>query len=265
MSKRDTVERYIPAGVRRTLRQEVGFGCPVSGCGTPYLTYHHFDPPYSERPHHNPDGMIALCGKHHTMADHGVWTKEQLRALKKPTNGDVRGRLEWMRDELLAVVGGNFYHETPTIVQIGTQPVIWFRRDGDGRMLLNLRMPSTAPEPRLWMEDNDWLVRGSLNDFESPPNGKLIRARYENGDRLEVQFREFKSAKPFGNRYPVLGTEPQPLMDLGLRFPLAVVEINLAIGGISFELSARGSTFGSGNVIAEAFVSRCGVGLRFDL
>ena len=52
-------------------------------CGSPYLTWHHFNPPWSERHHHDPDGMIALCLQHHEQADAGTFTVEQLRDLRQ--------------------------------------------------------------------------------------------------------------------------------------------------------------------------------------
>ena len=75
------VNRTPPPEVRRELRREVGFGCPVRDadgvrCGNPYLYYHHFDPPWATEEHHNPAGMIALCGEHHPKADAGTFTPE---------------------------------------------------------------------------------------------------------------------------------------------------------------------------------------------
>ena len=43
----------IPDLVKVTLRTEVGYGCPI--CRSPFLTWHHFDPPYSVRPHNDPE------------------------------------------------------------------------------------------------------------------------------------------------------------------------------------------------------------------
>ena len=71
------------AKIRRLLRREVGFGCLVEGCGSPYLTYHHFDPPWARRHHHELKGMLALCLQHHKEADAGAFTDSQLRQLKK--------------------------------------------------------------------------------------------------------------------------------------------------------------------------------------
>lgn len=58
------LSRTPPIEVRRQLRKEVNFGCPVDGCGIPYLTWHHFDPPWNEKEHHDPNGMLALCANH---------------------------------------------------------------------------------------------------------------------------------------------------------------------------------------------------------
>jgi len=63
------VNRTPPAAVRRELRREVGFGCPIPDCGIPYLTWHHFDPEWRVEEHHRPEGMIALCLTHAGLAD----------------------------------------------------------------------------------------------------------------------------------------------------------------------------------------------------
>ena len=204
--------------------------------------------------------MIALCGMHHDKADGGAWTKTQLRALKRATNGDVRGRFEWMREDILAVVGGNLYYETPIILQVNETPKIWFNRDEEGRLLLNLNLLSTSQEPRLVLEDNDWLLRGTPVDFESPPSGKRIHAEYSNGDRLDLTFREMQSLKALSKKYPSLVDPTEPWDAYGLKFPLAVVEVNMAIGGTSWALTATGSTVGNAQ-ISRCFASRSRVGL----
>lgn len=119
--------RNAPATVKRTLRQEVGHGCPVSGCASPYLEYHHFDPPWAEENHHRPEGMIALCGPHHDKAGGGAFTAEQLRQLKKSSyalSAEIKGTFEWRRQHLVARVGGNFYLDTPVMVEVQGTPVV---------------------------------------------------------------------------------------------------------------------------------------------
>jgi hypothetical protein len=119
------LSRTPPTAVRVELRREVGWGCPVSGCGCPYLQYHHFDPPWAQEHHHDPARMVALCGcaVHHAKA--AAWTVEDFRAMKAVTadRPEVRGRFEWMRKDVLAVIGGNFYYETPNMVVFHGTPM----------------------------------------------------------------------------------------------------------------------------------------------
>lgn len=77
------LDRTPPPDVREALRKEVGFGCPI--CRSPFLTYHHFNPPWREKEHHEPKGMIALCAKHHDSADRNTYSVEYLDRLKKGT------------------------------------------------------------------------------------------------------------------------------------------------------------------------------------
>ena len=42
---------------------------------------------------------------------------------------EVSGRFEWMREDILAVVGGSFFYETPKMVIFRDEPMIWFERD----------------------------------------------------------------------------------------------------------------------------------------
>lgn len=100
------MNRTPPQPIRRALRAEVGFGCPIGECANPYLEWHHFDPPWREREHHDPAGMVALCAEHHAKADAGAFTPEQLRGYKSSARRTpVQGRFDWMRNKLLAAVG----------------------------------------------------------------------------------------------------------------------------------------------------------------
>jgi hypothetical protein len=79
--------RYIPADIRRELRQEANFGCAY--CGTPVVQYHHIIP-FSEIEKHKPEEMIALCPNCHAEADAGSITRSELYDLKKsPHNSDI--------------------------------------------------------------------------------------------------------------------------------------------------------------------------------
>ena len=102
------MNRVPPRIAREILRKEVNFGCPIEGCGSPYLEYHHFDPTWKEKQHHDPKGMVALCNEHHPKADSGTWTKEQLREIKnKPylKNRQLLSKFDWLRQDILFMAG----------------------------------------------------------------------------------------------------------------------------------------------------------------
>lgn len=229
----------IPKGVKEVLRAEVGFGCPIKGCGNPYLEYHHFDPPVSVRPHNEPEGMIALCAQHHKKADGGVYTVEQLHELKKDkANASlVKGSLDWLRKDLLAVVGGNFFYETPRVITIDGIDLVSLVRDEDGYLRLNVNMLSLESEERIIIKENSWENVGSPLDVRSPPQGKELEISYHNGDYLYLRFIELKSFEQAQNRY-----KTDIFRDIA--FPITAVEVNITIAGTSIELTSKSSQLG---------------------
>jgi len=258
------LNRTPPADIRRRLRNEVGFGCPVEGCGNPYLEYHHFDPRWSQTPHHDPNGMIALCSRHHPHADAGAWTKDQLREMKRHRSSDVGEKLQWMRTDVLTVVGGNFFYETPVAVQYRQQPVVWYRRDDQRRLLLNIRMLSLSSEPRLTVDDNDWVVRGTPLNLECPPSGKKISARYLNGDYISIEFTEIESSKDLFRRLPKLGPPPENIDDHPFTFPLAICEITMSVAGTSLRFGPKGVAFPGGGGMSGVMMRGRPVGLQLE-
>lgn len=250
-----TERKSIPKNVKKILRAEVGFGCPVKGCGNPYLEYHHFDPPVSIKPHNNPEGMIALCAQHHKKADGGVYTKEQLHEFKKDrTNAKlVKGSLDWLRKDLLAVVGGNFYYETPRIITIDGIDLVSLIRDDEGYLRLNINMLSLASDERIIIDDNSWENIGSPMDLRSPPQGKELEIIYSNGDHLYLNFIELNSFAQAQERYDT---------DIlkSIKFPITAVEVNMTIAGTNIELTPMSSTLG-GITMTGCLASNCGGGV----
>lgn len=231
------MNRKPPASVIKQLRTEVGFGCPVPECGNPYLEWHHFNPPWKEEPHHNPAGMIALCAEHHKKADNGAYTREQLTAFKQnkvdPTL--VRGRFDWRRNKLLAVVGGNYYYETPRVLVIDDHEIVTLTRDEEGYLMLNVQMLSLSSEVRAKIIENCWENIGNPTDLVSPPSGKDLIIRYANGDSVAIHFYVIDDGAEFQAKLKI-----QPISEI--EFPLTVVEVNCEIGGTDIRLSPTGTT-----------------------
>ncbi|MGM7318431.1 HNH endonuclease [Idiomarina sp. ST10R2A5] len=253
------MNRNPPTEVKRTLREEIGFGCPVSGCGLPYLEWHHFDPPWHVTNHHNPEGMIALCRMHHIQADHGAFSVEQLHKLKQSGKNNwrqVSGKFNWMRNRLLAVVGGNFYYETPVIFKFREQPIIWFERDENHYLLLNLHMLSTSNEPRAYIKNNEWYNVGGEEDIECPPSAKKLKIRYPNGDLVQIEFFELNNVDEAEKRYPDARVREWPI-----ELPVTAVEVTNIVANSGLEFNAKETKFGNGNVMKNCFASNCGAGL----
>lgn len=247
--------------VIRQLRNEVGFGCPVHGCANPYLEWHHFDPPWHIRNHNNPEGMIALCVQHHKQADGGAYTNEQLHAFKKDAvhAEQVKGQFNWLRNDLLAVVGGVFYYETLKVLQVDGHDIVWFTRDTDGYLRLNIKMLSILAKERAVIEENLWKNIGDPKDLSSPPQGKELRIDYSNGDHIFVKFLVMNSSEQAYKKYKnnaLLNSED-------IKFPITVVEINYKIGGTGIEFRPSGTHINT-NSIKGGLISHCGAGMSIN-
>src|SRR6266480_3320155 len=142
------MRRTPPVDIQRTLRQEVAYGCPVNGCRQPFLTWHHFDPPWRIRQHHEPNGMIALCRQHHGFADAGGFSKEELRALKMRnySTDSVIANFPWAKNALLIRLGGCYSGGSSAVFCVSNDPVIRLTTGPDGLLFLSfvLRLPDGA-------------------------------------------------------------------------------------------------------------------------
>jgi hypothetical protein len=190
------MDRNPPISVREQLRKEVHFGCPVSNCGSPYLQYHHFDPSWSEKHHHNPDGMIALCLEHHAQADGGAWTKEQLRHMKEfpYIPSEVRGGFNWQRQDVALIVGGEVFKNPKVILRIYGENVLWMEKSVDGDYRLNMIVRDVHGNLVVKIVNNDWLVYNrKVIDINSPPSGKMLTVISRDlGNWLSVRFDDLK-------------------------------------------------------------------------
>ncbi|MDB5524788.1 MAG: motif domain protein [Rhizobium sp.] len=145
--------RTPPVAVRRFLRAEVGFGCPI--CGSPHLAYHHFDPPWSLEKHHNPEGMIALCARHHDAADAGAFANEQLIELKTRKSLQVGSKFDWRRNHTVFVCGGSYAYNCESMLRMSGIDIIYFQKDDDGYDTLSLNIYDVCMNLIFSMHRND--------------------------------------------------------------------------------------------------------------
>lgn len=81
------MNNYIPADVRRELRQEANYGCVI--CGAPIIDYHHIVP-RREREHNDPEHMVVLCPNHHRPSDDGALSRSDLYQYKRNPHNDQK-------------------------------------------------------------------------------------------------------------------------------------------------------------------------------
>ncbi|MGC1407306.1 MAG: hypothetical protein WA864_00010 [Acetobacteraceae bacterium] len=148
-------------------------------CDSPYLEHHHFDPPWEPSHQHRLDGMIALCAKHHGLADGGNFTKRQLadwkaKARQRPLAA-IRETVHMKRDRVIFRMGGAMAFCCPTILLLHGTPAIWLTSDSDGSDLLNLTIRDANGSIVFEMEDNDWTAHPVWDDVEVPPMGRSIK------------------------------------------------------------------------------------------
>ncbi|MGB9024278.1 MAG: hypothetical protein WCC94_12715 [Candidatus Bathyarchaeia archaeon] len=189
------MDRTPPRDVLEKLRKEVNLGCPVPGCGTPYLTWHHFDPPWRITPHHNPEGMVAMCATHAWLADGGRWTKEQLREMKrKPfVTADLISEFYGYLRKNVVCLFGNVAYRVKNILELNGERVIGFERDADGYDRLNLLIRNREGTPVLVMENNYWTAYSKeLHDLSVSAQGKSLKIASKDGTtQFEMRFDDY--------------------------------------------------------------------------
>lgn len=124
--------------------------------------------------------MIALCLQHHKEADVGTFSNEQLLRLKQnpQSQSTISGRFNWKREETLTIAGSNYFVGTPTILQIGTQKLIWLEKDDNGFDTLNLDLHASDGNLVFQMRQNDWIaLPENWEDIESAVSANRLSLR----------------------------------------------------------------------------------------
>jgi hypothetical protein len=87
--------------------------------------------------------------------------------------------------------GGGYCVGAETFVEASGQKIVWFTRDQDGQMLLNIDLRDAAGEPLFTMTDNDWIVAGDVDDLEVPPKGRSLTCKaLHDGVNLTLSMQE---------------------------------------------------------------------------
>lgn len=187
----------VGRSLRKKLRKEVGFGCPVDGCRIPFLEYHHFDPPYSEGKQHSESGMIALCPIHHRQADQNAWSIKDLHEMKNIKRRDhPKGRLGWSIDEGVVIAGGNYFFTSTLTMRINGKELFRLEQDNKTKILVNALLWNKNKDTVVEIKNNDMLINHALlEDMDCMASGKEIYFKVpDNSNKIKVKFDRESSA-----------------------------------------------------------------------
>jgi len=182
---------YLPAELRRALRKEVEFGCPIPECRSPFLEYHHFNPTWDEGKQHVQEGMIALCPIHHRKADKGTWTNDELVSFKRSTNRvPVRGKIDWNMNNAVIIVGNNFYFWNLFSIEAYGRELFSLKLDSNNNFVINAQFLDENLNPLMKIENNDILL-------DKLPRGDLSCSASGHKIRIESKKNKIFKRKPF--------------------------------------------------------------------
>lgn len=248
MARRRKPSRDPGPQIREILRREVNFGCPIrhpdgAGCGSPILTFHHFDPPWAGCFEHNPDGMIALCPCHHLQADGGLWTNAQLREFKRHPFVDdrLKVRWPWQTETMVIKVGRSLVLTGGAALRFDGIPAVRFEAKeipGLGIRTALLNSEIRDRQRQAWIQVADgWLDLRLENtlDVQFAPQTKTFVATHADHTWLSLRFRR-PSVEAFQKWLPTFWSDPSSLpgvlqsiedsgaIDSDGRLPLVVFE-----------------------------------------
>ncbi|HGE6483872.1 TPA: HNH endonuclease [Klebsiella variicola] len=177
------LKRYIPADIRRKIRQDAGYGCVM--CGKVFTDYEHIEPEFNNAREHDPEKMTLLCkGCHDDVTDKRISKRKVWLAKENPftkKNKLVKGILDPDTDEMKLKIGSLISIGASIVIIVHGKPLFWFS------------VPETSGEPLYlnaifsddkgiiaYIEDN--IFHGVVASQDIDTEGYTIEVRYGVGD-----------------------------------------------------------------------------------
>ena len=162
------------------------------------LTYHHFDPTWQEGHIHSPEGMIALCQKHHSMADGGMWTNAQLKEMKANPYVNDKIRVQWpyQPETLVMKVGRSLIIGSGSPFRLNERPILKFRP----KMIESLCTRTVVFDADIrdnkgaqWLSINDnWLDihLPATTKVDFPPQAKTLTVKHKDSSYISLRYKK---------------------------------------------------------------------------
>lgn len=164
------LSRYIPADIRRELRQRCGFGCVV--CGLAFYDYEHFNPEFVDARTHDPKGMTLLCSQCNQKRARGRLSAETVArhnaSPKCLQDGYASEIFDFGTSELEVRFGGISFLDVKHLIVINGVPLVSMAPPASPGepMRLTARLTDRRGKPTLLVADNVFKVRSDSWDVE---------------------------------------------------------------------------------------------------
>lgn len=205
--------------------------------------------------------MIALCSNHAAKADGGYYPEDHLLRLKREGRNRadaISGKFDYLRNDILTIIGGNAFLRTPTPLKVGDRRCTYFNRDADGYLLLNIKIPQADGGLRTVLADNVWTVPATAAAIACPPQGRFLEVKFDNDDMFRVEFRDYDDLGSLAKAHPGF------LWDFAgphISFPITVASFWERAAGSRIEFTPGETRIGS-NVMSGGLTVDCAVGLH---
>lgn len=195
------LERNIPEGIRRRVRQECGFGCVI--CGLAIVQYEHIDPPFADATAHDPEKVALLCGSCDDRVTRGIRSKEKVLVSRKTPKTFVQGYAKDAFDfkapfDLL--FGDNCFSDVRCVVRKSNGDE-WFSIEaseaGEAPPRLSAKFFGPNGQPELEIYQNEWQcstgvwdlqVSGPIIELRTAPPKVMLRLKARPPHGLEIRY-----------------------------------------------------------------------------
>lgn len=187
------LNRYIPANIRREVRQRSRFGCVV--CRRGFYQYEHIDPLFELARTHDAEGICCLCGACHDAVTRGQLSKamvkiayENVQTRRVEDVGHPVGPLDFHDGSAELLIGGLLYNPAvQTMLRYHGCDLIKVV-PGQGGQPGKISATFTDDEGReiLKLLENEWI--GALENWDIDVVGQRITVRRKHGE-ISLQLR----------------------------------------------------------------------------
>ena len=150
--------RYIPAEIRRSVRQNAFFGC--AACGCPVIEYHHIVP-FSEIQEHTAENIVALCPTCHKRADfHGQWGEDLVRIFKQNSHNqdETKDKFIILTPDFQVKMGRIGFLNCSELIALRDERFLSCNRSPEGIIKISGKFQDESGVVVAVVEDNEWRV-----------------------------------------------------------------------------------------------------------